>query len=200
VRSDELGVVPRVRWRAGTTGSRSTEGRALVGLGTLALLANRFRDAVPILRRAVDATRQSGDARYAFMALCHLSAALMETGRGDESFPLMYEAIELCPNVDPLDVLDFGTNGKVRSFLAVRADGAQVPAAHVRLMLVHRSGRIVARPNSVRVAGIPPSPSGPRPSPSPHRRTLRRRLPARARMSARRFWPHCSCSPPAPSC
>jgi tetratricopeptide (TPR) repeat protein len=95
---------------------RCTEGRALVGLGRLALLANRPRDAVPILRQAVDATRQSDDTRHAFAALCHLSAALMETGRGDESFPLMDEAIELCPNVDPLDVLDFSTNGKVRSF------------------------------------------------------------------------------------
>ena len=32
--------------------------------------------------------------------------------------------------------------------IEVRADGAQVPAAHVRLTLVHRSGRIVARTRS----------------------------------------------------
>jgi tetratricopeptide (TPR) repeat protein len=97
-------------------GDRFLEGHALVGLGNTLLIARRPREAITILRRAADITQQNGDTKLASRALIALGSALLEVGRGDEAFSLFERVADLDPDLDPLDILYLGTQGKVRSF------------------------------------------------------------------------------------
>ena len=97
-------------------GDRFIEGQALAGLGNTLLIARRPKEAITILRRAADITQQNGDTKLASLALIALGSALLKIGRGDEAFSLFEKVADLDPDLDPLDILYVGTQGKVRSF------------------------------------------------------------------------------------